>query len=122
VLFLFLADTINAVFDVIYVYDALIINFSKSILHRFTVGGLISTEPSVDNAEYLSKATWGAFFLFFSAPFVLRQWRVAVLSLWHRPCHDCTPFLPQPQPQTCTSRFYLRVLSQHAFNYSLHGA
>ncbi|KIM89106.1 hypothetical protein PILCRDRAFT_212313 [Piloderma croceum F 1598] len=37
VLFLFLADTSNAVFDLIYVYDALIINFN--------------------NVEYLSKAT-----------------------------------------------------------------
>jgi len=38
VFFLFLADTVNAVFDLVYIYDALIVNFN--------------------NAEYLAKATW----------------------------------------------------------------
>jgi len=38
VLFLFLADTVNAVFDLVYIYDALIINFN--------------------NVAYLAQATW----------------------------------------------------------------
>jgi len=38
VLFLFLADTINAVLDLVYIYDALIINFN--------------------NVEYMAKANW----------------------------------------------------------------
>lgn len=31
VLFLFLADTLSSIFDLVYVYDALIINFSAGI-------------------------------------------------------------------------------------------
>jgi len=44
VLFLFLADAINAAFDLVYVYDALIINFN--------------------NVEYLVAANWSVFISF----------------------------------------------------------
>jgi hypothetical protein len=32
VIFLFVADTVNVIFDVIYVYEALVVNFSTLVL------------------------------------------------------------------------------------------
>jgi hypothetical protein len=61
VLFLFLADAINAAFDLVYVYDALIINFSAAPFMQFTLQIL---HFHADNVEYLVAANWSVFISF----------------------------------------------------------
>ena len=117
VLFLLLADTINTVFDLIYVYDALIINFSKSALHYLLA--LLKTRQIMRNIyQKLLGVRLSCFFM----SLVSHSWSFALLSLCHRARHDRTSLQLRLQLQTWTSRFYIRVSSLPVSSCSLHGA
>ena len=57
VIFLLVADTVNAVFDLIYVYQSLVVHFGQSAHPRCRRVPLTSILHPGD-AEYLTKANW----------------------------------------------------------------
>lgn len=61
-LVLFLADTLNAIFNLVYVYDALVINFSAAIFQLIVS---IILHLHADNVQYLGTANWSVFIILF---------------------------------------------------------
>jgi hypothetical protein len=102
VVFLFLADTLNATFDLVFVYHALVINFGAALFKLFALPILIF---HADNVESLATANWSMFILYLTA-FRNNRLRLSLVFGTNPAMTVCLqlPFMPTP-----TSLLYLRV-------------
>lgn len=68
VLFLLFADTLDCIVTFSYIYDSIILHFSKSILIIYYPKSYMN---STDDVNYIAKANWGVYHWLYLLPLTL---------------------------------------------------